>query len=157
MKKLLYIPFFLILFGFNLHKYYVSVTEIAIKKDKLEIIMRVFPDDMENVLKDTYQISPDLASKETLKYVKFYLKQKFQIFIDDKEVDYKFVGFLMDDGFFVVLMEVAIPNELHVIRVKNRVLQDFYDEQKNIVHIIWGDKKESFILTKKDNKAIFKL
>jgi len=155
MKKLLYIPFFFVFLSFTLHKFYVSVTEISIKKDKLEIIMRVFPDDMENVLKDTYHISPDLSKKETLKYVDFYLKQKFKLRINKQETDYKIVGSLLEDGYYVILIEVPLQEQVKSIEVENRILQDLFDAQKNIVHFIQGNKKESFILTKANPVTVY--
>ena len=63
-KKPALLMIFLVLTAFAWHKYYVSVTEIDIKNDKLEIIIRTFPDDVENILHDDYQIGAAIVTSQ---------------------------------------------------------------------------------------------
>ncbi len=158
MKKLLYLVFFFLLTAFAWHKYYVSVTEINVKNDHLEIIIRTFPDDIENVLSDTYGIKADLSKKQTKSLLKTYILSHFILWTDhDRQLSYKYLGFTLEDGFLVLLLKADLPPDIHMLKVKNTLLFDMYDEQKNIVHFIEGKKKESYILVKEEPVATFHL
>ncbi len=158
MKKLLYLVFFFLLMAFAWHKYYVSVTEINVKNDHLEIIIRTFPDDIENVLSDTYGIKADLSKKQTKSLLKTYIQSHFILWTDhDRQLSYKYLGFTLEDGFLVLLLKADLPPDIHILKVKNTLLFDMYDEQKNVVHFIEGKKKESYILVKEEPVATFHL
>ena len=91
----------LIIFPFFLsvaHKYYVSVTQIEYVKEKnsLQIIARIDVDDLELTLQERFDKSINLTSTDEKPsvddYIKKYLKQKFEIKINTKEVNFKFIG-----------------------------------------------------------------
>jgi len=153
MKKMIIIIGFVLLSGFAWHKYYVSVTEVNIQKDKLEIIIRTFPDDIQNVLQDTYHIKADLDKEKTYKYLKMYILEHFQLAVNNQETNYEFSGFTQEDGFFILLLETKIPDELTDIQIRNSILMDMFDEQKNIIHFLTTYEKQSFILTKENKIA----
>ncbi len=157
MKKLIYTLLFFGLTAFAWHKYYVSVTEVYIKPQKLEIIIRTFPDDIENVLKDNYHINADLSQKQTKLFLEDYLRSHFIIETDKGEIrDYQLVGTTMEDEFLVILLQANLPKDIHLIKIKNTLLQDMFDEQKNIVHFFYKNEKQSFILVKQDPEATFR-
>ena len=141
--------------AFVWHKYYVSVTEVFIKKEKLEIIIRAFPDDVENILKDEYHISPDFSAKQTQDYLKIYLQRKFSVSFDNKEKPFHYLGSTLQDTYLVILLEVPVDKNYKSIWIKNTLLMDMFDEQKNIIHFLYEDKKESYILTKRNFIAKF--
>jgi len=149
MKKTIYLFIILLFSSFIWHKYYVSVTEIYIKKNKLEIIMRVFPDDMENALKDNYSIKNGLMDSKNKFYLEMYLHEHFELTSAGKTLPYNLTGVLQEDGFFILLIEVDTMNEIGQLCVTNSVLTDLFDEQKNIIHFLYGQhQKQSFILQK---------
>jgi len=150
-KNISYLFIFLLFSGFVRHKYYVSVTEIYVKKDKLEIIMRVFPDDMENTLKDTYSLKTGLMSTDAKAFLNLYLHDHFVLSSAGRNLPYTLEGVLQDDGFFVILMEVKNSGNINQLCITDSVLTALFDEQKNIVHLLYGNnKKQSFILQKPD-------
>jgi len=157
MKKLLYTFIILSITAFSMHKYYVSVTEVYIKPDKLEIIIRTFPDDIENVLKDTYHINADLSKKQARELLKEYINSHFLVDIDNQPIDYQYAGMTMEDEFLVILVQAKINQTPQKIVVKNTILQDLYDEQKNIVHFFYKNDKASYILIKQEPVAVYKL
>jgi len=155
-KKPALLMIFLVLTAFAWHKYYVSVTEIDVKSDKLEIIIRCFPDDIENILHDDYQIDADITDKKIKPYLEDYLRSHFELFInDDEPLDYQFLGTTIEDNFLVLLLQAKLPEKVKKIKVKNTLLFDAFDEQKNIVHFIKGQDKQSFILVKQDAEAVY--
>ncbi len=157
MKKLIYSLIILSLTAFTMHKYYVSVTEIHIKPDKLEIIIRTFPDDIERVLTETYHSKADLSKRPTRELLKMYLLTHFSIDVDSMPVEYKFSGFTQEDEFYIILLEAKIPGNTKQISIKNTILQDLFDKQKNIVHFFYKRDKASFILIKEEPVAVYEL
>ena len=157
MKKLLYTFIILSITAFSMHKYYVSVTEIYIKPEKLEIIIRTFPDDIENVLKDTYHINADISKKQTRKLLQEYINSHFLVDSDNQPIKYEYAGITMEDEFLVILLQAKINQTPQKIVVKNTILQDLYDEQKNIVHFFYKNDKASYILIKQEPVSVYKL
>ena len=155
MKKIVFLLSIIILTSFTLHKYYISVTEVYLDKDKhqLELIMRVFPDDLEFAIKEEFSIEADLSEAKTQSLLNDYLHQKLKIVVDDKKVDYQIIKQGMQDEFYTILIQAPFQGIAKKIVLKNVVLQEIYDEQKNIVHFFINKNKQSFILVKGDAVA----
>lgn len=154
------------LFAFTVaHKFYISVTNVEYsEKDKaVQIITRVFVDDMNAVLKERYGIQAKLGTdKETdkdLAYLKKYLRTKFVVEINGKKVDYAFVGKKDDTDMLICYLEVPnVPlGSLKQIAIANEVLTDIYDDQQNVVHFKINGTKKSFVLVKSDTKGMLNL
>ncbi len=155
MKKIRMLIAFILLTSFTLHKYYVSVTEVYYNKEKqtLELIMRAFPDDLEYAIHENYEISADLKDNQTQGLLKQYVAEKFKIAVNGNKVDYQIVKMGMQDEFYTILIQVPVRDSLRNIRIKNTLLQDVYDEQKNIIHFFVTSQKKSFILEKGNAEA----
>lgn len=154
------------LFAFTgAHKFYISVTNVDYsEKDKaVQIITRVFVDDMNAVLKERYGIQTKLGTdKETdkdLEYLKKYLRTKFVVEINGKKVDYTFIGKKYDTDMLICYLEVPnVPlGNLKKIAIENEVLTDIYDDQQNVVHFKINGTKKSFVLVKSDTKGMLNL
>ena len=154
------------LFAFvGAHKFYISVTNVdySQKDEAVQIITRVFVDDMNAVLKERYGIRAKLGTdKETttdVAYLKKYLKTKFVVEINGKKVDYTFIGKKYDTDMLICYLEV--PNvaleTLKQIAIENEVLTDIYDDQQNVVHFKINGTKKSFVLVKSDIKGMLNL
>ena len=78
----------------SVHKFYVTVTNIAYsdKDDAIQITTRIFIDDLEKTLKERYDIAPKMATDKELKdvdrYIEKYLKSKFIIEINNEQKEY---------------------------------------------------------------------
>lgn len=134
------------------HKFYVSVTEIEYneKAKSLQIISRVFIDDFEDLLKKRYDLNIQLGEKETAgvdSYINKYLAQKFQVEVNSKPVNIKFLGKEYENDMVILYLEVVDVNNFQTIQVKNTVLMDLYEEQKNLIHVEYGKEIKSLILT----------
>ena len=161
MKKALALILMFVLFSsFNLkdHETYLSVTEIEYKQDKqsLQIISRVFIDDMEDVLTKRYQKEISLSYKDDLEKNKTllskYLSKKLTISIEGRPVQLKLLGSKFDADQIVLFLEATNIEKFDHVTVENLVLTDLYDSQKNIVHVKKGDEIESMLLVK-DNSS----
>ncbi len=165
--KWLLLPMAMLLFlSFtNLHKFYVSVTNMVYseKDEAFQITSRIFIDDLDDLLEERYGIKANLATPEESKiavdYIEKYFNTKFVIEINGEPVSYTFLGKKYDTD--VVICYLEIPNiklpEVKTLTVQNEILTDMFDEQKNLVHVKWDGNKKSFVLIKSNNKGMLNL
>ncbi|WP_369323959.1 DUF6702 family protein, partial [Tenacibaculum ovolyticum] len=98
MKKALILFLILPLLSFGIHKYYISLTEIAYKEKtkSVQMIMNVFMDDIETAINKDYKVNLQLTTKDELKKTDSlflnYLNKHFKVKINSKEVNYRFIG-----------------------------------------------------------------
>ncbi|MDH7445043.1 DUF6702 family protein [Aquimarina sp. 2201CG14-23] len=165
MKKILCIAAVLLitLSSFTgLHKFYVSVTQIEYNQEQksLQIISRIFIDDVEEVLRKRYDENIELVSKtEEAKidqYLSTYLSQKLTINVNGEEVHFNFIGKEYDNDLVLCYLEVENVLSLETISVSNQALMDFFEEQQNIIHVKKGKKRKSLILEKEKDKGMLK-
>lgn len=165
LKKQLFILIILLvtLSSFSaLHKFYVSVTQIEYKEEEqsLQIITRIFIDDIEEALRKRYDEKITLISKEQEtkvdEYLSTYLKQKLRITVNGKEIYYTFLGKEYDNDLVLCYLEAENISSLEIIEVSNLTLMDFFEEQQNLVHVKKGKKRKSLILEKERDNGMLK-
>lgn len=150
------ILFLLLLFSLSSfktdHKFYVSVTEIEYnnKAKSLQIISRVFIDDLEKLLQKRYDASLVLTGKNDSEkvdnYLKKYLDQKIEIRVDGKPYKLNYIGKEYENDLLLIYIEIPDVPEFKEIRIKNAVLTDMFSEQKNLVHVEYKGETKSLIL-----------
>ncbi len=144
------------------HEYYVSLTEITFspEKERLEIISRIFHDDLERVLKTRYnesiQLKPSLQSENVEDFIKLYFEKKLKLFSDDNALKIEYLGYKFDDDRINIFLKVEKIDKLNNLRIKNLLLTDVIEQQKNIVHCFKLNQKESVLLTRFDSEALLK-
>ncbi|WP_343487733.1 DUF6702 family protein [Allomuricauda sp. d1] len=144
------------------HKFYVSVTNIKYSEEDtaFQVTTRIFIDDLENVLKERYEVELGLAtdreSETSEAYIEKYLRSKFVITIDGEPVKYDFLGKRYDNDVAICYIEVPemVLKDIKTMSVQNEILTDLFEEQKNIVHVKWKDNKKSFVLIKGNDKGM---
>ncbi len=161
MKKIFALLFSLVLlcsFSKKDHETYLSVTEIEYNESQksLQIISRVFIDDLEEVLSRRYQKDISLSYKKDLKAHKDligkYILKKLNLTINGEDLQLKFLGSKFDADQVVLFIEGTNVETLRKVKVKNLILTDLFDSQKNIVHVNNGKQIESMLLVK-DNSS----
>ena len=136
------------------HKFYVSVTEIVYneKSESLQIISRIFIDDLEDLLQTRYDKSIKLGkSSESAMapdLIKKYLNKKIEVQLDGKLVEVNFLGKEYEDDMLLLYMEIPEVKSFKKISVKNALLTDMFGEQKNLVHVTYKGSTKSLILNK---------
>ncbi len=149
----------------GLHKFYVSVTEIEYNEEtrSLQIISRVFIDDLEDLLKKRYNENVQLGKKNETKdvnaLVKKYFEQKLKIEVNGKPVQVQFLGKEYENDMLLLYLEAPNVSEFKEIKVKNTVLMDLHEEQKNLIHVEFKNVVKSLILIsgKEENVLNFNL
>ena len=135
------------------HKFYVSVTEIEFNEEvqSLQIISRVFTDDLEALLQERYNPSIKLLSSgdegEVEANLNKYLGQKFEVQVNGKSYEMIYLGKEYEDDMTLLYLEVPNVSSVKSVKIKNAVLTDLFSEQKNLVHVEVGGKTKSLILT----------
>lgn len=159
-KILFIIAILPLLLSATLHKFYVSVTEIEYVKEKksVQIISRIFIDDLEKALCLRYDEQITLAtsteSKDVSVYMERYLKDKIDIKINGKPVNFKFIGKEYDNDIVFCYLEIIDIHEIKSFEISNQLLFDTYDEQQNIVKLKINNQNKSIILMSQNDKGL---
>lgn len=155
-KNVLLLLLLPLLLSAGLHKFYVSTTTMEYKPEKksLQIITKIFIDDLEDVLQARYDKNVSLATaKERPQdetYLKEYINKKLKIWLDDQEVELKYIGRKYEVDLVKVFLEVTPVEAFETLKMENTLLFDLTDEQQNIIHLKIGKKRKSMI-TNPDN------
>ena len=153
----------LVMFSFTaVHKFYVSVTQIEYVEEKgaLQIITRIFIDDIEDLLQTRYDkaitLSPTKDSKMIDLYLEKYFNQKFKVKVNGKSLTYNFLGKKYEEDLMICFIEIENLKDLKSIEVTNEILMDLFEEQQNIVHVKKDDDRKSVILEKGKDTGMLK-
>lgn len=136
------------------HKFYVSITKIEFVKEKqsLQIISKMFTDDIEDALQARYDenliLDSNKESEREKALLKQYVFQKLEIKVNGAHVSYEFIGmeYKMDE--VIIYLEVTGISEVKTLEVTNEVLMEMFEEQQNIIHYRRGDYRRSLVLEK---------
>lgn len=134
------------------HKFYVSTTKVEYVQEKqsVQIITKLFIDDIEDVLQERYYPSLSLATqretKEVQDLLKKYILQKFTITIDGKEAQITYLGREYDVDMVKIFMEIKDISAFNTIEIENKILFEISNEQQNIIHVKKNTIKKSLIL-----------
>ncbi|MCD9016294.1 DUF6702 family protein [Parachryseolinea silvisoli] len=135
------------------HPLHVSVTEVAFdEKDKaLEIMMRVFVDDLEVVMRNRLkQPELDITVPKGITVDEMmgpYLAEHFTIQLDGKAQKVKYLGHEKEGEAFIFYVEVSPVKRWKKIQVTNSVIMETYRDQSNLVHVTVQGKVKSLRLT----------
>lgn len=146
----------------TVHKFYVSVTQVDYntKQQSLQIVSRIFINDIEELLKERYDASTNLDMGEESpgvdKNLTTYLNQKLQFVVNGEEVSFTFLGKEYEDDLIICYLEIENITSLDTIKITNQVLMDLFEEQQNIVHVKKGNQRKSLILEKEKGIGMLK-
>ncbi|MFV0540978.1 MAG: DUF6702 family protein [Aestuariibaculum sp.] len=152
MKKLLLLLPILLLVSFTAtHKFYVSVTQIEYVENKqaVQIISRIFIDDLENVLRERYGITITLADtndpESNNTYIEKYLSEKLKIQINGQAVPFNFIGKEYKADIINCYLEIPDITHIKTLKISNQILFDLFPDQQNIVKTKLYSKQKSII------------
>lgn len=144
----------------TIHKYYVSVTEVEYVKDKkaIQIISRIFIEDLEDVIQLRYNeeliIEKENEVPEVDFFIEKYLKAKLIININGEEKLVNYLGKEFDNDIVICYLEIEGVDKIQSLEIQNQVLFDLYAEQQNIVRTKVNSENKSFILIKENDKGL---
>ncbi|MFC7357673.1 DUF6702 family protein [Jejudonia soesokkakensis] len=138
------------------HKFYVSTTNVEYVPEKasIQIISKIFIDDIEDVLEERYGIDIHLAEKKEAEidrsYLRKYILQKLTVFVNGKPAKLTYLGQEYETDVVKAYIEITGVKDLKSLEIENTILMDLFDDQQNILHIKTPSERRSIIL-KRDN------
>lgn len=141
----------------SVHPLHISVTEIAYdeKEKELEVIMRVFTDDLETAVRAARKnesidiLSPRGVTTDQL--VKEYILLHFEVTLDGKKQENIYLGHEVEGEAILCYIQIAKVKKWKTIGVRNDVIQEIHDDQSNLINVTVDGVVRSLRLMK--NKA----
>ena len=137
------------------HKFHTSFTEADYNaaERSLQITLRTFPDDLENILSRRNGKPVRLDQKKTTEpLLVAYLQETFQLKNAGGEtVKLSWVG--MDAGVDSAWLyfEARLPQGCAGVQLRNRFMFDLYDDQINLVNVKQDSRKHALTFKNGDN------
>lgn len=135
----MYLLFLNIAFFLN-HEFYVSVSymEYDDERKKIEIHKKIFFDDLEQTIKDTFldENFDIINSQENIanNYIEKYLKDNIEFFVNDKKQDFNYLGYEYEDGMVHCYFEVSKIKKIKKIKIKDTSLFNTFEGQENLIY-----------------------
>lgn len=143
--------FFISVLAF-VHPLHISVTEITLddKEQELEIMIRVFTDDLEQAIRAESK-NPELnimkpAGTTTDKLVWNYMQTRFKITANGEQLNLKYLGHEKDEDVTVFYIQVQPMQKFETISITNSIITELYDDQSNLVNVTSGETTKSLRL-----------
>ena len=136
-----------------------SVTEIALdeKEKELEIVSRIFVDDLELAIRESAK-QPELnllkpaTGTSTDQLVSVYLARHLKISLKGKPQVLKYLGHEIENDAILCYIQVMNVKKVESIQIFNNVITEIHDDQSNLVHVTVREKVKSLRLMK-DNPS----
>jgi hypothetical protein len=128
------------LVSFSTHKFYLSLTQIdyVATQKSLQIVTRIFTDDLEFALNqraqiDTLELNTERTPKNIDKLYADYLRKKLQFKVNNTVREFDYIGSEYSDGMVLFYLEIPKIDSLQQLEVRNQILISSISEQENIV------------------------
>ena len=131
-----------------------STTKVEYVKERksIQIISKIFVEDLEQVLQERYssrvQLDPKKETDLDQSYLLNYISQKLKFKINEKEAQLIYIGKEYDIDILNLYFEIEDVDSLESIRIENKILIDLFPEQQNIIHFSNEKNKRNLILDK---------
>ena len=138
------------------HKFYVSTLVIEYEEEEktLQITSQIFIDDLELVLKKndpSLRLAPDNRKELIDSLVNQYFEQKIKMQSNSKPLKLNYLGREYKNDIAVNYIEIDLEDTLEKIEIENKLLFEFFDDQKNIIHFKHKQTRKSFLLHKNNS------
>lgn len=141
-----------------LHPLHISVTEITLdeKEKELEIMLRIFTDDLELAIRNAKNdetlnlLKP--TNTTTDKLVWEYLQSRFTLRADGKIQSINYIGHEADENVLIFYIQVQPVKKFRTIDITNSILTELYEDQSNLVNMTVDDNTKSLRLMR-DNPS----
>lgn len=148
-------------FCFKFHPFYLSVTEIHYNEStkKIEISAKLFIDDFEKTLAQTYKVPIDLIHPKDEIFlqnkIESYIQSRLSISCDKQILNLIYLGSEIEEDVIWCYFESKEINKPKLISVSNSLLYQFIESQINILHLTIGKSKKSYKLENPNSTVDF--
>ena len=152
------INYIIFYFLFSIHPIYISVIEINSQDNNLEIVFKIFRDDLEDGIKNNLgkNVSIDTQSKLELnnKIIQEYLNTVTSIKINDDKKELFFSGFLLENERIKINAKISNNSSIDIIEIYNEILIDVFSNQKNVIFFNIYNQLNNDVLDKSKKKTV---
>ena len=140
------------------HKYYVSVTVATwSKSNTLQLVTRLFIDDVQRVLNERYDLNLKLDGTEDQeqleKLLDRYTRQTVTVQLNGQTKALTSYGYKVENDQYVLFYETeALDRDLERVTIKNRMMMGVFSDQQNMVNVVVGKQRKSLLLTTDDDE-----
>ena len=121
---------------------------ISITNKKIDFVMKLYLDDIEDALrlKNGFSIPIDENQKlnSNYEYVEEYISENFKIYFNSEKVDLIFLDKKIINDVLELKTSIQFEDKIINIKIQNKILLDVYDNQSNIVFIKNLEKKKYY-------------
>jgi hypothetical protein len=143
------------------HPFYVSLIEIRHNEAEAtaEISVRIFTDDLEQILRKRTNVPIDLVNPKNKAAVEAelskYIRQKIQLTIDGKPYQMVYLGYEIQKESVWSYWEITGLKTMKSLQTDCNLLYDFVNLQTNIFHVKKGEKEWSRKLDYPETRVVF--
>ncbi|MEM0994130.1 MAG: DUF6702 family protein [Bacteroidota bacterium] len=151
-----------LLFATDAHDFHLSksVIEYNAAEESLEVTLHIFLDDLEATLfeggiQEKLNLCTEKEHEKGETYVEYYLRRSFRLMVNGKEVEYNYLGKEISEDFQAAWCYIEVPKvgKIENLGVKNTILMELYEDQRNIVQIkVPNEKPKFFMFDRKYNE-----
>jgi hypothetical protein len=141
------------------HDFHVSKAQVDIQtaSREVQITLHIFLDDLEDALAQRGQTQLFLGTQkekaDAEEQLLIYLKDQFGLRSEDLDLEFELIGKEMSEDLAAIwcyLLVSEVP-EIRQVVVRNEILMELYDDQKNLIHVrLDGESKDFYMLQKGD-------
>ena len=134
------------------HPFYVSVTEMNYDAadSVLEVSVKLFTDDLAQALEARYQSNLHLGEPEEHPdadvFVALYLREQLSIQAHDLPLEQQYLGKEFEEDVTWCYLAVPIAQAPQALLIRNALLTDQFEAQRNLVHLRVGSQRKSLML-----------
>lgn len=152
-----FISVFLFVFVFNpikiqKHDFHTSIAEINYnpKNNVWEVSLRIFTDDLENILskKNKEEIRIEKNEKKYDVLIQKYVKENFELIHKKQKANFKWIAKEVEADVVWVYFELKFDKKLLKFELKNNILLELFDDQLNLNNFKYEKIKKTFITQK---------
>jgi hypothetical protein len=143
------------IYGFTIiHEFYVSLTELRYNPDssRLEVSMRIFPDDLDRALQASYGVETHLATQlepaEADSLLDHYLRLHFRVEVNGEAVAFSYLGKEPEANAIWCYLESDPINHPYSLNIRNTILMDKFEDQVNIIQAYAWNWNKGILLTR---------
>ena len=152
------INYIIFYFLFSIHPIYISVIEINSQDNNLEIVFKIFRDDLEDGIKNNLgkNVSIDTQSKLELnnKIIQEYLNAVSSIKVNDEKKEFFFSDFLLENERIKINAKISNNSSIDRIEIYNEILIDVFSNQKNVIFFNIYNQLNNDVLDKSKKKTV---
>lgn len=148
-----------------LHPLHLTVSNIEFSEDgkSIQVSIKVFIDDFETVLSEINGARVKIVETEGShnlcdSLIELYIKDNFKVsFNHENEEKLNFVNKDQNEEAIILKYEIVTNLDFDRIIVENSILTNLYGDQKNLVFVVYKDKKVGYTLNSDNIRFVFEL